>query len=118
MTDAFGRPITPQPGMVAPGGAPTPPAPASATWALVLGIVGLVLCPLLASIPAWIVGAQARQEARNLPGQPGQGMATAGMVLGIVATVIWSLFLVLVLIGIVIELEEFETASALLGITL
>lgn len=114
-TDAFGRPVAAPAGSYPPGMVPAPQAPSSATWALVLGIVGFVLCPLLASIPAWIIGAQARQEAGRLPGQPGHGMATAGMVLGIIATVIWSLLLLLFLIGVAMELDEFETASVLLG---
>ena len=33
-----------------------PPATSKATLALVLGIVGLTICPGAASIPAWIIG--------------------------------------------------------------
>ncbi len=72
-------------------------APGSATWALVLGIAGVVIFPLLFSIPAWVVGRRARRECRVLPGRPGYGMATTGWVLGILGTLGWILIGVLVL---------------------
>lgn len=54
-----------------------------AITALVLGICGLVLCPVLLSIPALILGYQARGEIDGSGGrQSGRGMAVAGIVLG------------------------------------
>lgn len=108
-TDPFGRPVQPGPPMYP--GAAIPPAPGSATTALVLGILGIVLCPLLLSIPAWIVGAQARREARALPGQPGYGNANAGFILGIVGTVIWGLIIalyVVILLGLFAAAESWD----------
>lgn len=50
--------------------------------ALVLGIVGFFVCPLV-GIASIIVGGQARSEIRASGGvQTGEGMATAGVVLG------------------------------------
>ncbi len=92
-TDPFGRPIEAarvesHPEAASPGVRP----PESATWALLLGIAGIVIVPLLASIAAWVIGARARRECRELPGRPGYGTASTGWVLGIVGTVGWLLF--------------------------
>lgn len=60
----------------------------SAVSALVLGILGFVLCPFVLSIVAWIVGASeidAIRHGRSPAG--GEGFARAGMVLGIVGVV-------------------------------
>lgn len=65
-----------------------------ATTALVLGILGIVPLPLILSIPAIIVGSKAQKQARELPGQPGLGMAKAGYICGIVGTVWGALWLI------------------------
>ena len=68
---------------------------------LILGVVGGFMCilPVLVSPFAWFTGMKARREIRASNGQlAGDGMATAGMVLGIIGTVL----LALVLIGIVV----------------
>jgi hypothetical protein len=76
----------------------------TATSALVVGIIavaGTFVCglPILASPVAWVLGAQSRREIRNAPQQwGGEGKATAGMVLGIIGTVL----LVLVILAIVL----------------
>jgi uncharacterized iron-regulated membrane protein len=58
------------------------------TIALVLGIIGIVCCGLLGPV-AWILG---RQELNAIAaGQSpasGEGVAKAGMILGIIATVL------------------------------
>ncbi len=54
----------------------------SAIAALVMGILGIVGCPLILSIPAIIVGNQARQRIREDPTLEGDGMARAGVILG------------------------------------
>jgi hypothetical protein len=69
------------PGPGAPYGYP-PTAPSGATTALVLGILSLIFCPVLLSIPAIVIGRRAMAEAEALPGQPGRGAAQTGMVLG------------------------------------
>ena len=86
------------------GWAPNPGAPQfpvyvlpdhpKSTSALVVGIVsvaGMFVCglPILAAPVAWVLGAQARREIRNAPQQwGGESKATAGMVLGIIGTVL------------------------------
>lgn len=80
-----------------PGWGAAPPAEnklGSATTALVLGLVALaggVLCglPLLVGPFAWVTGARARNEIDRYPGRwTNRSEATAGMVMGIVATVL------------------------------
>lgn len=68
-------------------------------WSLVLGLVGIFICGLFTGIPAIVVGHKARRavadgEANN------PGMATAGIVLGWIATIL-SLLGVLAVIALV-----------------
>jgi len=73
------------------GGYPVVPAPAYAprndlaVWSLVLGLLGIMGCLFFTGIPAVIVGNNARRAVAA--GQANNdGMATAGIVLGWVAT--------------------------------
>ena len=50
--------------------------------ALACGIAGLTLFPVLASIAAVVLGVMARDEIRRDPTLDGDGLATAGLVLG------------------------------------
>jgi len=83
-----------------------------ATAAMVVGIIalaGAVFCvlPILAAPVAWVLGAQARGQIRRAPQQwGGEGKATAGMVLGIVGTVLLLLGLVVLLIVIVLLVND------------
>src|SRR5690348_16290554 len=71
---------------------PEPPATSKATLALVLGIVGLTVCPGAASIPAWIIGREAVKEIDASGGQlGGRSMAMAGKITGIVGTALAAL---------------------------
>jgi predicted acyltransferase len=66
----------------------TPSVPSSglAIASLVLGICGLTILPLLASILAIIFGYMARRDIRQRPGEiSGEGMAMAGIVMGWIA---------------------------------
>jgi uncharacterized protein DUF4190 len=82
---------TPPPG-VPPLGPPRRTNP-KATWAMILGILGVVLCCLFAGIPAIVLGHQAKREIDADPDvQEGRGMATAGFVLGIISTVLSVLY--------------------------
>lgn len=95
-------PPPPPPGFGAPWGGSTPlpsmpPAPAlpgqragGAVASLVLGIIGVVTCPLLIlSVLAIVFGALARKRIKASGGQlGGKGQATAGLVLGIVGLLI------------------------------
>jgi hypothetical protein len=82
-------------GQPGPGYGAAYPKNSLAVWSLVLGIVSFVIgCGLLTGIPAVIVGnnakkAVARGEANN------GGMATAGVILGWIATVLSVLGIIL-----------------------
>lgn len=54
----------------------------TAVAALVLGIAGLVICPLIPSILAIVFGKQAQDKIRRDPSLDGEGMAKAGVILG------------------------------------
>ncbi|MCX5343884.1 DUF4190 domain-containing protein [Streptomyces atratus] len=64
-----------------PGGAPLPTG--KATAAMVLGILGLLLVPIILPIIALCLGISARRMADRGEGG-GRGQATAGMVMGII----------------------------------
>jgi len=63
------------------------PASSRAIWSLVLGILGLILCGILAPFAWWLGAAELRDIKAGLAPSSGQGLATAGMVLGIIGTV-------------------------------
>lgn len=67
------------------------PASSRAVWALVLGILGVILCGILAPFAWWLGAAELRDIRAGFAPQSGQGLATAGMVLGIIGTVILAL---------------------------
>lgn len=109
-----------QPGQ--PGWAPQPGMPGypvyalpdhpRATAALVVGLIAVAggftcLLPILASPVAWVLGAKARREIRSAPQQwGGESRATAGMVLGIIGTVLLVLGLLLVLVILIVALND------------
>ena len=108
---AYGQqpPYPPAPGYP-PYAAFTPPLPnhPQATTAMVLGLVGLVgalvFCglPLVASPFAWAFGRNAVKEIEASQGcLGGEGQARAGMIMGIIGTVLLILA-VLVLIGLAV----------------
>lgn len=79
--------------------APQQPNSGKAVTALVLGILGLVMCGPFTAIPAIVVGRSATREIEASQGRmEGRGMAQAGFVLGIVGTVIGGLALLFVLV--------------------
>lgn len=64
---------------------------------MILGIAGTVLCCLFAGVPAIILGSIARKEIDASAGsQEGRGMATAGLVLGIISTVLSVLYYIII----------------------
>ena len=83
-----------------------------ATAALVVGIVsvaGMFMCfvPILGAPVAWVLGAQARKQIRNAPQQwGGEGRATAGMVLGIVGTVLLLLGVIAIVIIVAVAISD------------
>ena len=59
---------------------------------LIAGILGLTFLPLLGSIVAVVTGNMAKKEIRVSAGAySGEGMATAGLVLGWIGIVLWVL---------------------------
>ena len=64
-----------------------------ATTALVLGIVGIVVCAGLLSPVAWWIGKKAVDEIDASQGRlGGRGAAQAGFILGIIGTCILALY--------------------------
>lgn len=81
------------------GGRPAP-THGSATTALVLGILSLVVCAPL-GIPAFIIGRRAEREVQASGGNlAGEGLAKAGWILGLIGMILMALGLLL-LIGLV-----------------
>jgi len=71
-----------------------------AILALILGILGLAVCPFV-GIAAMVVGSRARKEIDASPGRfAGRGMATAGLVLGIISMVFTVLLILIVVLGV------------------
>ena len=94
-----------------PGGAGQWGAPPGAQWgggpppnrdtngkaitSLVLGIGGFLVCPIILSVAAIVIGGQARNEIRASQGrQTGEGMAKAGVILGWVSLALSLIFFI------------------------
>lgn len=86
----------------APQGSWQPPAKhPQSTIVLVLGILGLVVCGVLAPF-AWVMGNRALREIDANPQQyGGRSEVNAGRILGIIGTVLLALSLILVLVLVV-----------------
>jgi mannose/fructose/N-acetylgalactosamine-specific phosphotransferase system component IIC len=74
----------------------------AAIASLVLGIVGLTVFPLIPSVLALVFGSRARDEIRADPGVSGEGLATAGVMLGWIGVAITLLGLALFLVGLAV----------------
>lgn len=100
------QPPQPQPYPPQPYGQPGYPvqfAPdhPKATTSLVLGILGVVLCSVLAPF-AWKMGKQTVDEIDASQGQlGGRGAAQAGYIMGIIGTVLLGIGLVLIVLWVV-----------------
>jgi Domain of unknown function (DUF4190) len=84
------------------------------TAALVMGILGLFLCPLICSVLALVFGYQARREIDNSGGRiTGRGSATAGIVLGWIGVALVTAFIALVILGLAVgdSVEDGTTPS-------
>ena len=91
------NPYQPAVGGYSPYGMPAVAHP-QATVSMILGIVGLAACPLVGP-GALVLGRKARNEIDAEPQRyTGRGMATAGVVLGILGTI----YLVLVVLGVIL----------------
>jgi uncharacterized membrane protein YjgN (DUF898 family) len=105
------RPMTQQP--PAPAYAPLPPNHPQATTALVLGILGVVVCGVIAPF-AWTIGGKAVQEIDASGGAwGGRTEANAGRILGIVGTALLGLgvlaFIAFLVIFVVMGATTFTT---------
>lgn len=70
----------------------------NATLALVLGIISLVICGFVGPF-AWVIGKRAMDEIDASGGRlGGRGMAQAGYILGIIATVLLAIGIVVVVV--------------------
>lgn len=104
---------------LSPYGVPWGPPPdhPSATTALILGILGLVLCQLVSPF-AWVIGGRAVREIDASQGrQGGRSSAQAGRVCGIVGTAILAVYVVLAVALVALAFaspESFDESSALL----
>lgn len=115
----------PPPGYPPPPGyyaaQPALPNHPQATLALALGIIGLAgglfFCgvPLLVSPFAWVTGHRSLRDIRNAAGRlGGESTAQAGMVLGIIGTVllvVWLILVVLLVIGLATTDFHFQTGN-------
>lgn len=63
------------------------PASSRAILALILGILGLILCGVLSPFAWWFGAAELRDIKAGLAPYSGQSLAMIGMVLGIIGTV-------------------------------
>ena len=107
------QPPPQQPYQAAPGqGWTVPPKHPQATLVLILGILGLVVCQVLGPF-AWIMGNKAVAEIDANPGAyDGRGEAQAGRILGIIATVILILSVLLVAFFFVLVIAGIAGASS------
>jgi len=79
------------------GGQPAP-THGSATTALVLGILSLVVCGPL-GIPAYIIGRRAEREVKMSQGQlAGEGLAKAGWIMGLIAMILMVIAVLLIIL--------------------
>ncbi len=80
-----------------------------ATAALVFGILGLIVCPLILSVVAIVLGYQARKEIDASGGRfRNRGAATAGIVLGWVGLVFGVLLALLFAFGLTADLDDLD----------
>ena len=94
-----------------PPGEPRPQVP-GATAALVLGILGIVLCPLCGPF-AWSLGRKGEQAADASGGTlGGRGLATAGKVLGMIGTFFLALLIVFLVLTIAVGSDGWDGSSA------
>ena len=95
----------------APYGQPTP-TNNKAIASLILGIAGLVICPLVCSVLAIVFGHQGRGDIDRSGGREGgRGLATAGIVLGWIGIVLTVLFIVFIVVGVVATDGIFDTTE-------
>jgi hypothetical protein len=77
-----------------------PPNDSQATLALVLGIISVLCCPILGPV-ALFIGNASRQRVQASGGTVGGGgLATAGLILGIIGTVFLVFGVISIIVGV------------------
>ncbi len=71
-----------------------------AVSSLIFGIAGLFVCGMILGIVAFVKGKEAKELIAANPELKGEGYATAGQIIGIIALVLWGVALVLRLTGV------------------
>jgi hypothetical protein len=80
------------PGYEQPPSYSAPPNSTMAVVSLISGILGWFVLPLIASLVAVVTGHMAKKEIRESRGRVGgDGLATAGLIMGYSSLVIWGL---------------------------
>ena len=74
----------------------------AAIASLVLGIVGVTVVPLIPSVLAVVFGSRARDEIRADPAVSGEGLATAGIILGWIGVALSVVGLLFFVIGLAV----------------
>jgi len=88
-----------------------PPKHPKATLVLILGILGLIVCSVLAPF-AWVMGNRAVAEIDANPGvYDGRGEAQAGRILGIIGTVLLILSIVVLAFALVLIIVGVASSS-------
>lgn len=93
--------VLPPPASQPPSDPPPPksvvPFDQEAVWALVMGILSWVTCPLVLGVAAFVIGGSARRRIR-LSGYTlrGDGLAHAGQALGCLASLFWVVVLLVI----------------------
>ncbi len=81
----------------------TPPALPTSTLAvisLIAGIAGILFLPVLGGIVAIVTGNMAHKETRAFPAtHSGDGLATAGMVMGWLSLLLWIIICCVIISG-------------------
>lgn len=98
-----GQGMPPPPPQTPTTGVDQSKASTKAILALVFGILGWILCGIIAAIPAWIIGAQevkAIEEGRS--SAAGKTMAKVGMWLGIIQVILGIIGLIIFLIVLIV----------------
>ena len=90
--------------------AQTAATPGEATASLVLGIIGIFICPIICSILAIVFGIKAKNMIDASGGyMGGRGVAQAGLVLGIMGMVFYT-----ILVIVSVATDNFHTSLLML----
>ena len=97
MTGPTNEPFAAASGYPQPGYPAAPKTNDLATASLVAGIVGLSVVPVIGAIVAIVLGHRARCQIRQT-GQPGSGMALAGLITGYLGLLMTTVSIVIILL--------------------